>query len=299
LIPIRLDDCEPSYEELRKLHRVDFMPNWNEGKRRLLSTLKKLLVETDDSILTELLTHLLVRRNERRFHSREEFLKASKSSTDFSGYNLMHLDLSRLDLSGFSFVGANLVGTKLASSKLNGVNFRWANLERANLNYSDLGQSWIAYVNLWGTTMKRARNIRSAVIENNNIFNLKGLSDNQQARFKRTGGFETGSYDGFFSYFIKSLKLTPKRIVGDCRWLGHRYFRTLFSNEARLVLGHLSSFYHELAHVSYGPPERVILLDEPDVFYSGLLINDMPFPIVEVVDNSFTSSYKKRKKIKK
>lgn len=35
LIPIRLDDCEPTHDRLRELQWVDLFPDWEEGLRRL------------------------------------------------------------------------------------------------------------------------------------------------------------------------------------------------------------------------------------------------------------------------
>lgn len=299
LIPIRLDDSEPSYRELKKLHWVDFTLNWNAGKRNLMATLKKLFIENVDTILAQLLIYLPRRQDERRLHSREEFLEVAKSSTDFSGYNLMYLDLSHLNLSGFSFVGANLVGTKFSSSKLNSVNFQWANLERANLNYTDLRESRITFVNLWGAAMKRARNIRFAIIKNNNIFDLKGLSNSQMIRFNQAGGFEASNYDVFFSYLTKSLKFSPEDIVRDYKWLGHRYFRMIFSDKARFALGYLSNLYQELALSSNEISEKgIFLIDEAESF-STIEFLDMPFGGHELGHNFFTPLSHERKKTKK
>jgi hypothetical protein len=36
LIPIRLEQCEPSYEKLREVQCQDFFPNWNQGFQRVL-----------------------------------------------------------------------------------------------------------------------------------------------------------------------------------------------------------------------------------------------------------------------
>ena len=40
VIPVRLDDCEPSFEELSALHRVDLFPNYHDGLRLLRRVLK-------------------------------------------------------------------------------------------------------------------------------------------------------------------------------------------------------------------------------------------------------------------
>ena len=37
IIPIRLNECVPSYEKLRALHRVDMFPSWDEGVDKILS----------------------------------------------------------------------------------------------------------------------------------------------------------------------------------------------------------------------------------------------------------------------
>src|ERR1043166_1865641 len=39
LIPIRLEECEPSYEKLREVQSQDFFPNWNQGFQRVLQVL--------------------------------------------------------------------------------------------------------------------------------------------------------------------------------------------------------------------------------------------------------------------
>lgn len=35
LIPVRLDDCKPSHEELSELHRVDMFPSWDSGLEKI------------------------------------------------------------------------------------------------------------------------------------------------------------------------------------------------------------------------------------------------------------------------
>ena len=40
LIPIRLDDCQPHFEEINILHHVDFFPDWDVGLARVLEVLK-------------------------------------------------------------------------------------------------------------------------------------------------------------------------------------------------------------------------------------------------------------------
>jgi len=39
LIPVRLDNCEPSHSELTALHRVDIFPEWKRGLRELRKAL--------------------------------------------------------------------------------------------------------------------------------------------------------------------------------------------------------------------------------------------------------------------
>ena len=40
LVPIRLDDCRPSHEELSELHRVDMFPSWDEGMRQIKKAIR-------------------------------------------------------------------------------------------------------------------------------------------------------------------------------------------------------------------------------------------------------------------
>ena len=40
LIPVRLDDCEPSHRRLSELHRVDMFPDWADGRRQILKALR-------------------------------------------------------------------------------------------------------------------------------------------------------------------------------------------------------------------------------------------------------------------
>lgn len=40
LIPARVDDAEPSYAKLKKLHRVDLFPDWNSGIAKILLTME-------------------------------------------------------------------------------------------------------------------------------------------------------------------------------------------------------------------------------------------------------------------
>lgn len=42
LIPVRLDQCEPSDERIRRLHWVDFFPSWETGLQKLLSAVSSL-----------------------------------------------------------------------------------------------------------------------------------------------------------------------------------------------------------------------------------------------------------------
>lgn len=39
IIPVRLDDSEPSQEKLRSLHRVDMFPDWQEGLGKILKSI--------------------------------------------------------------------------------------------------------------------------------------------------------------------------------------------------------------------------------------------------------------------
>lgn len=48
LIPIRLDDCNPSYEQLNDLHWLDMFPSWEHGIRRLLDVLNPSNVQPDE-----------------------------------------------------------------------------------------------------------------------------------------------------------------------------------------------------------------------------------------------------------
>jgi len=53
IIPIRIEECEPSFERLKKLHRADFFPSYEKGIQEVLKTLeyvseeKPSLVEDD------------------------------------------------------------------------------------------------------------------------------------------------------------------------------------------------------------------------------------------------------------
>ena len=53
IIPVRLDECEPSFEGLRRLHRADLFPAYPEGLRQLLRVFtyeaeeKRALIEVD------------------------------------------------------------------------------------------------------------------------------------------------------------------------------------------------------------------------------------------------------------
>jgi len=40
IIPVRLDESEPSQEELRSLHWVDMFPNWQEGLEKILKSIR-------------------------------------------------------------------------------------------------------------------------------------------------------------------------------------------------------------------------------------------------------------------
>lgn len=40
LIPIRLEDCEPSHEKLREVQHQDFFPNWDRGFRKVLNVIR-------------------------------------------------------------------------------------------------------------------------------------------------------------------------------------------------------------------------------------------------------------------
>lgn len=36
ILPVRIDDCEPSFESLRRLHRTDLFPDYDQGLKELL-----------------------------------------------------------------------------------------------------------------------------------------------------------------------------------------------------------------------------------------------------------------------
>ncbi len=40
LIPVRLDNCQPSHDKLSELHRVDMFPLWNEGIEKIRKAIK-------------------------------------------------------------------------------------------------------------------------------------------------------------------------------------------------------------------------------------------------------------------
>jgi len=60
LIPVRLDDCQPSNHRLKDLHWVDLFPNWNVGLARLLQTMN---LETGGTGTLELLKRIYVEAN--------------------------------------------------------------------------------------------------------------------------------------------------------------------------------------------------------------------------------------------
>jgi DNA-binding Lrp family transcriptional regulator len=49
LIPVRLDDCQPSHERLSELHRVDMFPSWGEGMRQIK---KAINLKANNTLLT-------------------------------------------------------------------------------------------------------------------------------------------------------------------------------------------------------------------------------------------------------
>lgn len=40
ILPVRIDDCEPSFERLRRLHRADLFPDYDQGLKDLLRLFK-------------------------------------------------------------------------------------------------------------------------------------------------------------------------------------------------------------------------------------------------------------------
>jgi hypothetical protein len=40
IIPVRLDDCIPSHDKLKEIHRVDLFPKWEDGLEKILHTIQ-------------------------------------------------------------------------------------------------------------------------------------------------------------------------------------------------------------------------------------------------------------------
>lgn len=40
LIPVRLDDCQLSYQKLEKIQYADMFPDWNSGLERIIQTIE-------------------------------------------------------------------------------------------------------------------------------------------------------------------------------------------------------------------------------------------------------------------
>lgn len=251
LIPVRLDDSQPAHKELSKLHRVDLFPNWTVGIRKLSSTLQALLKEENAGVIAEILTKVSPGQKRKQLYEREDFLRAARRSKDFAGYNLMRLDLSEVDLSRCSFRGANLLGANLSRCILTETDFEYANLERTRFDKADLNRARLCRVNLWGASFKRAKNIRLAIAEANNTFGVLGLAEKQLAKLKQANGFDANNYDLFFSSLMRAANLTPTEVANNCKWLGHRYFRLLFSSELRTILGQIPKLNELMGEIGF------------------------------------------------
>jgi cold shock CspA family protein len=53
IIPVRIDECEPSFEGLKKLHRVDFFPSYKDGLRQLLRPIKYMQEEKPALVIND------------------------------------------------------------------------------------------------------------------------------------------------------------------------------------------------------------------------------------------------------
>ena len=287
LIPVRLDDSKPAHKELSKLHWVDLFPNWTAGTQKLLSTLQALLKEESAGLFAEILTKVSPRQSRKRFDSREDFLRAAGRSKDFSGYNLMRLDLSGIDLSGCSFRGANLLGVDLSRCILNDTDFEYANLERARFDKADLNRARLSKVNLWRASFNKARNIRFAIAEANNTFGVVGLGEKQLSQLKQANGFEANNYDLFFSSLIRAVNLTATDVAINCKWLGHRYFRLLFSRELRTILGQAPKLNELMREMDLRDPEE---MPWPLAFWYSENALDSDLPLLDEPESSFAVS---------
>jgi uncharacterized protein YjbI with pentapeptide repeats len=156
LIPIRLDDCQPSYQELRDLQWVDLFPKRASGLFKLVETLIDLEGKSFPQILSRMALSIDKSKKEEQIRTREDFLEKLRTKTDFSATNLMHVNLSYLDLSQASFAGANLVGANMSGTNLTEADFAWANLEGVNLKKSNLSHTRFLNTNLWGAKIELA-----------------------------------------------------------------------------------------------------------------------------------------------
>jgi len=227
LIPVRLDDCDPQYNELKELHIVDFFPDWGAGLRKLLLALSETKLQKATGIIDEILSTLPEIYNENSIDSRTDFETHLIATRNFNRFNLMHLDLSELDLSQASFVGANLVGTSLRRCDLSGSDFEYANIERVDLSESNVSETRFVNSNLWGANFKEIKELESVVVTDSNIFGVQDVKDDIIHSWESVGCFKAHMYNEFFVHIRNSQDVSKEKIVSCFAWLNHGYFRLL------------------------------------------------------------------------
>ena len=233
LIPARLEECMPKDDELLKLNWVDMFPNWDEGINRIRMSIeyesKKEGGREKESI--EIVADSIERNFSINFSrmTKSDIQGILSSTRDFSGANLMNLNLKGYDFTSANLQGANLVGTILTNCDLSNANLKAANLERADLNNAYLNDANLWGVNFWRANLRDVNGLEQALLEHTNFYGVLGMSLEDLPSIREDAIVILGDYGSFIHYFRKTVGMSPSTLQNTFLWLNHEYFVSMLS----------------------------------------------------------------------
>jgi len=151
------------------------------------------------------------------------------STRDFSGANLMNLNLKGNDFTSANLQGANLVGTNLTNCDFSDANLKAANLERADLNNACLKDANLWGANFWRANLRDVSGLEHALIEHTNFYGVIGMSLEDLPSLVENAIVILGDYGSFIHYFRKTVGMSPSKLQNTFLWLNHEYFVSMLS----------------------------------------------------------------------
>ena len=233
LIPARLEECMPKDEELLRLNWVDMFPDWDEGIRKIKRAIqyesKKESGKEKEKI--ELVAKSIEQNVSLNFYrtTKPDVQEILSTTRDFSGANLMDLNLKGHDFTSANLQGANLVGTNLTNCDFSNANLKAANLERAKLINARLNNANLWGVNLWRANLLDVNGFEKALLQHTNIYGVLGMDEEDLPSLQEDAIVILKDYGSFINYFRGMVGMSPSQLQNTFLWLNHEYFVNMIS----------------------------------------------------------------------